>query len=115
MSQFILALHEQPGQLADASPETIQAVIARYVAWREDLGAKGLIAGGNKLCDEGGRWLAANGEGVLVSDGPYSEAKELMTGYFLINAEDYDGAVALAKTCPHLENGRIEVREIEEL
>lgn len=115
MARFILALHEQPTTFADATPEQIQAVIAEYMSWRQGLTEQGLMEGGEKLCDEGGRHISKADDAILVSDGPFSEAKEVFAGFFLIKADDYDHAVRIAKTCPHVHNGRIEVRRIEEV
>ena len=50
--------------------------------------------------------------GMLVKD-PLGDGQDVVGGYFLISAESYDDAVALAATCPHLDFGRIEVRRIE--
>jgi hypothetical protein len=51
---------------------------------------------------------------VVVRDGPYAELKEIVSGYFLIDAADYQEAVAIATSCPHAQSrGSIMVREIE--
>jgi hypothetical protein len=51
---------------------------------------------------------------VRVTDGPFSEAKEVLGGYFLITAASYDEAVRRAGDCPHLEyGGTIEVRQVD--
>jgi hypothetical protein len=52
---------------------------------------------------------------VQVIDGPYTESKEIVSGYFVIEAKDRREAVALAKKCPHLAIGAIEVRQIMEI
>lgn len=53
---------------------------------------------------------------VTVTDGPYSEAHEVLGGFFVIDALDYNEAVEIARTCPHLAEGqRIEVREVDVL
>jgi hypothetical protein len=49
----------------------------------------------------------------LVTDGPFAEAKEVMGGVFILEAADYNQAVELAKTCPHMDFGTIEVRQFE--
>jgi hypothetical protein len=49
-------------------------------------------------------------------DGPYSETKEVLGGYFVVTAENYDAAVDLTRDCPHLDYcGTIEVREVDEM
>jgi hypothetical protein len=52
---------------------------------------------------------------VQVIDGPFTESKEIVSGYFVVEAKNRREAVALAKKCPHLAIGAIEVREIMEI
>ena len=108
MPQYVLMLRDN-GFPEDISPEEIQAIIDRYRVWSEKAGTRG----GQKLRDGEGRVLVKKEGGVAVTDGPYAESKEVIGGYFLIDAPDYDHALALAQDCPHLEFGSIEVREIE--
>ena len=116
MPQFMLILHDDPSEYRDLSPEAMQQIVERYSAWARDLAAKGTLAGSNKLRDEGGRIVRSQGGRVVVNDGPYAEAKEIISGYFIVEAATYDDAVEIAKHCPHAESrGRIEVREIEPL
>jgi hypothetical protein len=114
MSQYMLILHETPSDFAGYSAEDLNRVIAEYVAWRHKLEAEGRFAGGNKLADEGGRRLALVDGNVRVTDGPYAEAKEVVGGYFIVSAADYDEAIAIARTCPHLKyGGTIDLRLVE--
>lgn len=113
MPQFMLLLHQVPSDMSAVSPEQMQAVIAEYTAWSERLAAAGKFKGGQKLTGEGGRSISANGAGLSVTDGPYNETKEVIGGFFTIEAADYDEAVALCEGSPHLKyGGRIEVRQI---
>jgi len=107
--QFILLLHENPAAFAEVSPAEMQAIVAKYVAWSQRLAAEGRLAGGHKLEDGTGRVLRAG----TVTDGPYTEAKEVIGGLFVIHAAGYDDALAVARTCPHAEFGVVEVRRIE--
>lgn len=53
---------------------------------------------------------------MVVVDGPYAEAKEVVGGYSMIEAKDYEDAVAVAKTCPRAElGGTIDVRMVDDL
>ncbi len=114
MPNYMLFLHEQPADYSQFSAEQIQGVIAEYVAWRHKIEAEGKLVGGEKLKDEGGRHISGANGSLRVTDGPYTEAKEVIGGYFTISAADYDEAVETAKGCPHLKyGGRIELRETE--
>lgn len=114
MPNFMLLLHESPTRFRDLSPEEIQGIIARYSQWREDLIRQNRFRGGDKLTNDGGRQLKIQNERVAVTDGPYSESAEVLGGYFTIEATNYEEAVAIARTCPHLGGSQwIEVRQID--
>ena len=117
MPKYMLLLHERAtlaSQMAETlSPEQIQAMIQRYKEWAGGLAAAGKLAGGDKLQDLTGRVLKRNGSGIQVTDGPYGESKEVIGGYFAINADNYEEAVELSKGCPHLDYGTVEIREVE--
>jgi hypothetical protein len=115
MAGYMLFLHEDPRTFSNLSPSEIEGAIRQYVEWRERLAREGRITGGHKLADEGGRWLTREtGGAVRVVDGPFSEAREVVGGYFLIEAADYDEAVEIARDCPHLAfGGRIELRALD--
>jgi hypothetical protein len=114
MPSYMMLLHEAPPDFSGFSAEDIQHVIDEYKNWRNGIAAQGKLSGGAKLRDEGGKHLSgANGD-FRVTDGPFAEAKEVIGGYFTIEAADYDEAVELSKDCPHLKyGGRIELREVE--
>jgi hypothetical protein len=112
MSQYLLLLHEPADSpLLTMSPAEMQVVFERYNAWASQLASQGRIKGSNKLQDGTARHLTKLG----VIDGPFPETKEVIGGYFVIEAADYDEAVALALTCPHVDFGRIEVRQIDNI
>jgi hypothetical protein len=113
MSEFLLILHEDPQQYAGMSAAQMQAVVERYRRWAEGLGAAGHLRGGQKLRDEGGLHLRRRGSERLATSGPYAEAKDVIGGFFTIEARDYAHAQALCADCPHLQHGWIELREIE--
>ena len=121
MPQYMLIALASAEVVAEAanmeiSPEMIQAIIEKYNGWTAKLEESGRLAGINKLRDEGGRRISGFGENQVVTDGPYAETKEVIGGYWIINAEDYDEAVELSRDCPQLEfGGTIEVREVEDL
>ncbi len=72
---------------------------------------KGILAGGEPLQTTGKQ---VNGKDKVVIDGPYLDAKEMVGGYLIVNANDIDDAVEISKGCPiFVENGKVEVRPIQ--
>ena len=114
MPKYLLLLHDAPDALTDLSPAQMQQMIEQYVAWGEGLRKKGVFEGGQKLADEPGKVMKARNGEVRITDGPYSETKEVLGGYYIVAAADYEKAVELARDCPHFQyGGTIEVREID--
>lgn len=113
MAKFVLLLYETPNEFRKLSPEEIQRVIEKYSAWSGKLAQAGQLVGGEKLKEEGGKHVTGKGGRVAVVDGPYSETKEVVGGYFTLEVRDYAEAVELVRDCPHLAYGRIEIREVD--
>jgi len=114
MPKYMLLLHDNPNAFANVSPEAMQKVVEKYIAWGKKLREAGVMRAGDKLTDEPGRVMRRKDGHVHVTDGPYSESKELLGGYYMIEADTYDKAVELARDCPQLEvGGTIEVRQVE--
>lgn len=117
MAKFMLLLHSVPGEFTALSPAEMQEIIGRYRAWSQGLRDKGQMISGEKLRDDVGKVLRHTGATIAVKDGPYPESKEMMGGYFMVEAADYAAAVEIAKGCPHIRpgySGAIEIRQIHE-
>ena len=113
MPSYMLLLHGDPAAYKKMSPEEGQKALQKFLAWREKLRAQKILVGSAKLKDEAGKVMRGAGQ-PRVTDGPYSETKEVLGGYFTIEARDYDAALAQCRDCPALEyGGIIEVREVE--
>jgi hypothetical protein len=114
MAQYLLLLYHDGAQGAMFDPKFMQEAVAKYQAWGQRLRDKAIYLGSNKLENEPGKVLRGTSGKVLVTDGPYSETKEWLGGYYLIEAPNYDAAIDAARDCPHLEyGGTIEVREVD--
>jgi hypothetical protein len=111
MPRYYLLLREDPRVFAGMSPSDFQAIVERYSKWRKKNSRS--VKGGEKLRDGEGRVLRGRGDAMRVADGPFAEAKEVMGGFFVIEAKTYDAAVRIAKSCPHLEYGSLEIRAVE--
>lgn len=111
MTNFLLVFrNDYKNQPAPSSPEEMQAVMQQWMDWI------GGIAAQNKLVD-GGNPLGSKGKVVrpnnVITDGPYTEIKELIGGYTIVKAASFDEAAELAKDCPILAvGGNVEIRDI---
>lgn len=109
MPQYMLTLYEDPSGWAELSPEEMQKAIEKYMAWAK----KPFFVDGKRLAGDAGRVMRSKDGKVRVTDGPYSETKEVMGGLYIIEAASYEEAVERALDHPHLEyGGTIEVRQL---
>ncbi len=111
MKDFLFVYRNNSTNLPIGSPEEMQVITKKWMDWI------GGIAAQNKLTDRGNR-LAPAGKvvkpGKVITDGPYSEIKELIGGYSIVKAASLEEAAEIAKGCPGLEfGGNVEVREID--
>jgi hypothetical protein len=105
MPQFMLLLHGDPKRFEKFSPDEMQRAIERYMAWTK----RPFVVDTKRLAPDPGRVIRNR----QVTDGPYSESKEVLGGFYLINAAHYDEAVQLALEHPHLEySGTLEIRQL---
>jgi len=89
----------------------MQQMMQKWMAWMKDLGAKGHIKDRGQPLERAGKLV--EGRQKIVMDGPFAEAKDVVGGYTLIEAEDLSEAVELSKGCPIFEvEGAVEVRPV---
>lgn len=114
MAKFMLILRDDPKGYADYSPEQFQRLIEKYRAWSQRLAAEGRVDLGRKLTDEGGRLMRKKDGKLSVKDGPFNETKEVVGGFYIIKADDYDHAVKLCNDHPaFLTGGSVEIRQVD--
>ena len=93
-------------------PERVKAMM-KYNEALKDAGV--LIAlDGLHPPSMGARVSFATGKPV-VTDGPFTEAKEVLGGYWMIDVKSREEAIAWARKCPASENEIIEIRQVQEM
>lgn len=109
--RFLLLINEPRGQRAERDLDEGKRLYAQMQAFGESLQAQGkFIASESLLPDEHGvRVRTDNGKRRLV-DGPFTEAREMVGGFFLIEAESHDEAIDIAARCPAAAWATVEVR-----
>ena len=117
MANFMLLLHRPADALIRrANPNDFARVTREYVDWADRMRAEGHLKAGSKLTDDAGKILRAKDGRPTTTDGPYAESREIVGGYFLLDADSYAEACRIAESCPHLKYGSyIEVRQVETL
>jgi len=113
MSQFLYLyrIAEPARQDAMGTPERAQQSMERWMSWMRDLDAKGHLKDRGQPLDRTGK--VVRGQQKSVTDGPYTEAKDVVGGFTIVEARDIDQAVDLSRGCPILEGGgSVEVRPV---
>jgi hypothetical protein len=109
MAKYLFIFRESTMTRAQPSPEEMQALQQAWYAWMQKY--RSAIVGGDGL-KPSGRLVKAG----IVTDGPYTEAKEVIASFSIIQADNFDAAVAIARECPGQDTGnvchRIEIREM---
>jgi hypothetical protein len=113
MAKFMLVLHTTPGKWNGLSPEEIQRKVGRYQTWIDKIHSSGRHVASEKLGEESGKLLALQEGRLSVVDGPYSEAKEVLGGFLVFRAANYEEAIELTRDCPFLDDGRIVIRQTD--
>lgn len=110
-----LVLVRGSGTPSTLSPQEMQKVVQKYMGWSEEVRKAGQVVHAAKLRFGEGRVLRGNGGKMTVTDGPYAESKEIVGGFWLIEAGSYDEMLKLLASHPHLDGpGTLEVREVED-
>ncbi|HTS45487.1 MAG TPA: YciI family protein [Puia sp.] len=113
MKEFLLLIRTEGDPWAVLSPEQQQKHVEKAAAYIGNLIKEGKLKGAQPLVAEGS--IISNTRGIWT-DGPFNESKEVIAGYFLIAAKDFEEAVAIAKANPIYEDqlkARIEVRPVK--
>ena len=113
MPQFIVLMTENDNAWSKTPPAEQERLLKKYFAWVDELKKADRLRGGEPL---GGPGRVLRMVGGKLVDGPFTETKEVLTGFFILEAKDLDQATDLAKGCPALGHGEtVTVRPIGHL
>ncbi|MEN0060601.1 MAG: YciI family protein [Myxococcota bacterium] len=94
-------------------PEAQKQAVAEYMTFNAELAASGALAGGAELQPSHTATILRGRDGsIQVTDGPYAEAREQIGGFYILEVNDLDEALAWAKRCPALWGGSVELRPL---
>jgi hypothetical protein len=107
MEKFMLIFHG--GINPNASPQDLQSNMGKWMQWVEKLQTEGKYVSGEALLP-GGKLVTGK---TAVTDGPYTEGKEVVGGFFVINANNMEEAVAECEHYPDFDyGGQVQVRPV---
>ena len=113
MSEFVylFRIGEAAQREAMGTPERAQQSMQRWFAWMRELEAKGRLKDRGQPLERTGK--VVRGKQKTVTDGPYAEAKDLVAGFIVVEANDLAEAVELSTGCPMFDGGgSVEIRPV---
>lgn len=107
MTKYMFVYRNDPASEPEPTPEEMKQFLSLWDDWFKKFDGS-ILDGGDGLLPTG-KVLQPDG---VVSDGPYMEAKEILGGYSVVQADSYEAAVEIARHCPIFQfGGAIEIRE----
>jgi hypothetical protein len=112
MNEFVF-LYRGGMDRAAVSPEAMEEQMKRWQEWFGKLGEEGKLKDWGAPLQREGKLVASGG---VITDGPYSEGKEVIGGFSIIKAKDIFEAATIAKGCPVFQaGGTVEVRPVQSM
>jgi hypothetical protein len=114
--QYLILIYDE--ETANPSPEPTDPalmgeILGQYNAYTEMLKDTGAFIAGEALRPVTTATTLREKDGqTIITDGPFAETKEGLGGFYLVEAPDLDAALALARQCPGIRFGSIEVRPV---
>ncbi|MEM9727383.1 MAG: YciI family protein [Myxococcota bacterium] len=111
--QYLLLIYENERDMMARDDTARATYMQEYREFTADVREKGKFVAGDALQPTQTATSVRVRDGkTLTTDGPFAETKEQLGGYYLVNADDLDEAIAIAARIPSARNGTIEVRPI---
>ena len=113
--KYLLLIYDDPKVWQTFDQPSVDSIMGEYRALSGELRANGMMQGGSQLQPPESATTVRIRDGKrLVHDGPFAETREVLGGYFLIDAKDLDDAITVAARIPSARFGSIEVRPLVE-
>jgi hypothetical protein len=108
--QYMLLIHHEADNVRSAE---LSQMMQEYMTFTQDLVKSGKFKAGDRLeSSTGARTVRVRNGKTVTTDGPFAETKEQLGGYYIVDAKDFDEAVAIAARIPGARTGSIEVRAV---
>jgi hypothetical protein len=111
--RYALLIYTDETRDSQASQQEQETVMAAYNAFGERYKEK-IVAGEALHPTSAATTVRSRADKTLTTDGPFAETKEQLGGFYLVNCENLDEAIAIAAHIPGAAHGSIEVRPVME-
>ena len=110
MTQYMILIYEDEAQFQDMTPEQSQQLFEAHGRFAGQVGELGATVLGGEALEPSSTATTVRND--IVTDGPFAETKEVLGGYYLIEAANIDEATKIAGGIPGARFGCVEVRPI---
>ena len=111
--QYVLLIYVGEDVTASLPPDEQGAYFQGYAAFEGDVQQRGIKTGGQPLQPVSTATTVRIREGdTMITDGPFAETKEQLAGFYVLECENLDEAIALASKMPDAQYGAIEIRPV---
>jgi hypothetical protein len=113
--KFLFLLHDDSDAVAALTPAERRAIVDEHIAFSSMLRASGRLLAGEALAGPQSAAVVRPGQPTPVTDGPFTETKEAIGGFYLIECESRDEALELALQVPQSPGLAVEVLAVAEI
>ena len=112
-TQYMLLIYDDETQWQHMSEAEAGRAFGEYMQYTQELVAAGVLRAGNPLHPTPTATTVRVRDGrTITTDGPFAETKEQLGGYYILDVESLDAALAWAARCPGARAGSVEVRPV---
>ncbi len=113
MPRFLILIHGDDSEFSELPPDQAQEAIAALRPFEETVAREGSLLGTHRLHPSSESILVRIREGKpSIIDGPFTESKEQLGGYYLIEAHDLDQVLTWMRLIPPVMDSTLEVRRV---
>ena len=111
--RYLILIYSNEQQFMSLTPEAGASMMGEYRSYMGELEAAGVMKGGHQLQPTFTATTIRTRDGKTQNtDGPFAETKEQLGGFFMIDVDTLDEAIAWGAKCPGTRHGCVEVRPI---
>ncbi len=111
--KYAMLIYPKPGSHEGLGDEEARALTEEYMALRDE---SHCVGGAHLQPADTATTVRGSSDENLITDGPYADTKEVLGGYYVLEASDLDGALAFAQRIPAVRlGGAVEVRPLVEI